>query len=253
MGAWGTAIFADDLACDVRDGFRRLVAEGSAGPEATDRLLREWAEVLEDEEEGPVFWLALAAAQWDCGRLEERVKAKALDVIQSGVALAPWRDGGDSRMLTQRQKALAKLRDQLQTRQPPAKRIQKPPVNHCPWVVGEVLAYRLPSGKSLLFHLVAKDDDGKGDCSPIFALLDWAGKRMPPAESIQKLPLKLFPGGTAPYVFEVVRRTRKDFPADRITPLGLHRKPHVRKINAGYVMCFWQKLDEHLKVSFGLE
>jgi hypothetical protein len=76
MGAWGTAIFSDDDACDVRDGYRQLVTDGLTGPAATNRLLLEWKEVLADEDDGPLFWLALAATQWQFGRLEARVKAR---------------------------------------------------------------------------------------------------------------------------------------------------------------------------------
>jgi hypothetical protein len=253
VGAWGPAIFADDLACDLRDAFRHLVADGSAGPEATDRLLREWTEVLEDEEEGPIFWLALAATQWDCGRLEQRVKEKALEIIDKGSSLVFWSEGGESRTLKQRRAALGKLRNQLQSPQPPIRKLQKTPQNDCPWAVGEVIAFRLACGKSLLLHLVAKHNTSKEGCLPIFALLDWVGKRVPSVERIKKLPLKAWRGGTAPYLFAVMRRTKKDFPAERIAPLGVRRKPHQRKIKVGYVLSFWKNLDEHLKVEFGLE
>jgi hypothetical protein len=185
--------------------------------------------------------------------LEQRVKAQALGIIDKGSSLAPWSVEGDSRVLKQRQAVLAKLREKLLSSQPLARRISKPPQNDCPWAVGEVLAFRLASGKSLLFHLVAKDITGNVGCVPIFALLDWFGKRIPPAESIKKLPLRLFRGGTAPYLFSVMRRTKKDFPAERIVPLGVRRKPHQRKFTGGYVLGFWKNLDVDLRIEFGFE
>ena len=63
MGAWGTALFSDDTACDVRDSYIDLVGDGLSGPEATKGLLREWSASLNDPDESPVFWLALAATQ----------------------------------------------------------------------------------------------------------------------------------------------------------------------------------------------
>ena len=63
MGAWGTALFSDDTACDVRDSYLDLVGNGPTGPEATKTLLREWSASLSDPDESPVFWLALAATQ----------------------------------------------------------------------------------------------------------------------------------------------------------------------------------------------
>jgi hypothetical protein len=64
MGAWETALFSDDTACDVRDSYTDLVGDGLIGSEATKTLLREWATSLNDPDESPVFWLALAATQW---------------------------------------------------------------------------------------------------------------------------------------------------------------------------------------------
>lgn len=91
MGAWGTALFSDDTACNVRDDYRDQIGEGLSGPEATDRLLNEWRETLRDPDDGPVFWLALAATQWRCGRLESRVKE---EVVGSS-SLLPSLDAAD--------------------------------------------------------------------------------------------------------------------------------------------------------------
>jgi hypothetical protein len=74
MGTWGTAIFSDDIACDVRDQYRECIGEGLSGSEATEKLMADYEQSLEDSDEGPPFWLALAATQWKLGRLEDRVK-----------------------------------------------------------------------------------------------------------------------------------------------------------------------------------
>ena len=60
MGAWGPAIFSDDLAVDVRDDFRDLIGEGLTADEASERLKAEYADTLQDPDEGPVFLFALA-------------------------------------------------------------------------------------------------------------------------------------------------------------------------------------------------
>ena len=79
MGTWGTGIFSDDNAADLRDDYRDFIGDGLSSPEATDRLLAEWGSSLSREPEyAATFWLALAVTQWKCGRLEDRVKARAL-------------------------------------------------------------------------------------------------------------------------------------------------------------------------------
>jgi len=90
MGVWGTSIFSDGTASDVRGDYRDVVGNGLAGHEATDKILREY--YSQEESEMRVVWLALAATQWNCGRLEERVKAKALEIMESGADLKRWTD-----------------------------------------------------------------------------------------------------------------------------------------------------------------
>ena len=55
MGAWGTAIFSDDTAADTRDAFTDFIADGLTPPQATDRLIRESADILEDKDDAGVF------------------------------------------------------------------------------------------------------------------------------------------------------------------------------------------------------
>lgn len=97
-GVWGTAIFSNDDAADLRDDYRRMIGEGLSGSEATDRLLRRWVPSPgKDPDLAAVFWLALAVTQWKCGRLEERVKTQALRVIDDGTALRAWRGSPSER------------------------------------------------------------------------------------------------------------------------------------------------------------
>jgi hypothetical protein len=48
-------------------------------------------DMMEDEEDGPVVILALAAAQWEAGRLDARIKKGALKIIEKGIDFR-WQD-----------------------------------------------------------------------------------------------------------------------------------------------------------------
>ena len=93
MGVWSTAIFSDDTGRDVRDSYIDRVGDGLTGPETTRALLREWSPSLNDPEEAPPFWLALAATQGKCGWLEPHVLQQALNVIDGGSDLERWESG----------------------------------------------------------------------------------------------------------------------------------------------------------------
>jgi hypothetical protein len=121
MGVWGTAIFSDDLAADLRNDFRALIGEGMSSAQAIDRLLAEYASSLEDNEEASVFWIALAAIQWKLGRLEDRTKREALHIIESGRDLERWEN---PRHRNKRSAVLEKLRKELLSEnQPEPKRV----------------------------------------------------------------------------------------------------------------------------------
>ena len=61
MGTWGTAIFSDDTASDVRDEFRDLIGKGLSAEQATNKLLKENAPSLDDPDDGPPFGWASPA------------------------------------------------------------------------------------------------------------------------------------------------------------------------------------------------
>lgn len=169
MGVWGTAIFSDDVAADVRDMFTEFAAEGLTPAEATERLICESAEILADPEETIVFWLALAAIQWKLGRLLDDVRTRAIGIIDGGADLARWRDGGPAQV-KQRTKHLTKLREQLCA--PPAspkklKAFVKATTDLRP---GDICVFRAQDGTAVRFCVLDMHTD-RGGTSPKICLL----------------------------------------------------------------------------------
>lgn len=150
MGAWGTAIFSDDTAADVRDAFTDFVAEGLSASEATQRLVRESTEILEDEDDAVVFWLALAGTQWKLGHLLDDVRDRAVAIIYAGDDLRRWEDNSRSEV-NQRKKHLAKLRAQLLSPQPRPKKLKPFPKSSTDFRLGDVAAYRLDERTAVRF------------------------------------------------------------------------------------------------------
>lgn len=89
MGTWGAGIFSNDTSADVRDEYRELVSEGRDGREATRALIEEYEDDVADPGVAPDVWLALAATQWKVGRLEEEVKARALELFTDPAGTRP--------------------------------------------------------------------------------------------------------------------------------------------------------------------
>ncbi|WP_336031902.1 hypothetical protein [Geodermatophilus sp. FMUSA9-8] len=186
MSSTGPAIFDDDLACDVRDSYRKLLEERVADDEATRRSTEDWAELGPDEYS--VFWLALAAAQSQLGRLDPNVRQRALDVIDSGQDLARWRTAAPG-LAVERAAVLQTLREQLAGPQPSRKTVRRPWREVTDLQAGMVLARTASNGTVALLRVVQRLEDAfDHTVRPVLERLAWTGPRVPSAEVLAKLP-----------------------------------------------------------------
>ncbi len=243
MGTIGTGLFDDDLAADVRGIYRDLIAEGATGADATDTLLRDSQNALANPAQASVFWLALAAAQWECGRLEARVLEQALRVLSSGSDLLLWNH--DPKLLRQRGRVLERLEVRLRSPQPRAKKIRKQFKDSCDWDAGELIAYRLESGAMVLIRVVGLITDSPGTV-PLCELLDWIGSAPPATQELKRLKVRSqeWPPDRLTDQFVIFRTKANELPLDRVVRLGItvEASPPQR----GYAMFSWKALDRGL-------
>lgn len=249
MGAWGTGIFQDDTACDIRDEYRDHIGNGLGGPEATARILESYASSLADPEQAGVVWLALAATQWKCGRLQPETQEKALAVIHSGSDLARWKAGSNAEYL-KRRAALEKLRVQLTSPQPEPKKIRRRALSECDWQVGELISYRLLSGTLIVFRMIGIHSD-KGGSSPTFELLDWSGEAVPPADQLRSTPLRKGKDRFGRAVTRLLLVGSKTRFKDRLERLEMTLPPEQTNVVPAAVLA-WKDLDGKLAEWFEL-
>jgi hypothetical protein len=121
MGTYGVRLFHDDTANDVRDDFLNLLRQGHSAEESSKMLLSEWSTSIDDNDDGPTFWLALAATQCEYGCLEADVRQQAVAIIDEGADLGRW----SGKLLERRRAVLVELRAKLLGPQPKARRPRK--------------------------------------------------------------------------------------------------------------------------------
>lgn len=89
--------------------------EGNQTPEAIRALVEEtYKYSLDDWDDEPIFWLALARAQWECGTLQPDVLVKVEEVVSSGRDLKRWDYAFDPRDRGRRQGVLTRFWRTLQ-------------------------------------------------------------------------------------------------------------------------------------------
>lgn len=165
MGTWSRKLFANDTACDIKDTYIELLSNQYSDEDAYSNAYQEYSELIGSDEE-PIFWLAIAAIQWQVGRLTEDVKQKALYWIDADGGIDLWE--GTKQGRAKWKKTLSELKETLMSDLPPKKKFKKPKTFETNlWNIGDVYAYQFHKkysediglyGKYVLLHKISEDD-----------------------------------------------------------------------------------------------
>lgn len=150
MGIWGTSIFSDDLASDIRREYNTLISIKKTD-DIEDIFISYYKEIFDTEEE-PVFWFALALSEWKKGRLTKRAKNKALEMLNSGKDQKRWKSFDNEKNYKKRLFVLDEFKKTLLSPMPEQKKVSKPRQRRCPWKVGSLLAYKIVTNEALRAH-----------------------------------------------------------------------------------------------------
>ena len=255
MGAWGTSLYSNDTACDLRGDYLDRLKRGKTNEEITQELIEEKSGIMGDVEEEPLFWFALADTQWNYGRLLPEVKEKAMYFLAQEDELERWKDSGEKQLLAW-MKTRDKLREKLETPQPPEKKISKYKLYQCKWQLGDVYAYKLSSeyseeegfrGKYFAFRKVSEYTWWPGHIVPIIQMYKWIGDELPTLELLagqRLLPIKAFlhlldnNGGTADkskvYNIVLVKESERSIPKNSLFYVGNISGNDLLPLHEGY-------------------
>ncbi len=244
-----------------------MIGDGLSGPEATDRLLKEWMPSSEkDPDMAALFWLALAVTQWKCGRLEDRVRKEAIRSIDDGSALRPWRE---SPLERKRAAVLEAAKKQIESPQPALRKIAKLFRATCDWEPGELIAYHLVSGSFIVLQVIDHHRDA-GGVAPNCEIFDWQGPEVPPTSFFEGVPMRpqipFVPkksssaptGAPAPprHRLMIGQASRREFPTERVIRMNakvtIQHPPKPRGVPNPTLVCLWRWLDRDLERHYGL-
>lgn len=258
MGSWGTAIFADDLAADVRGDWRDAILDGGDPAQVTRQLIGRYSAAADDQGEAGVFWLALAAAQLETGRLDDAVRDRALEVIDRNVDLARWREQHPS-LARRRERALQRLAEGLRGPPPQPKRLRRSQPAAVRFEIGDVVRLRSSTAMKVFAIIVAHlDGHPRGTANPVVELVIWEGARLPPAAQLAQLQCLLTQVGSSPrlrphlFVVSTPSRTRRfGSHIGEVVARGVPRSPagdpRNGAVNGGEALTSWTTWDGLLR------
>lgn len=207
MGSWGTGILQDDTAQDVYQDYLERVDAGKTHSGILASLRKSWAGAISDSDDGPSFWQAVACAQWECGALSRKVLAKNVKLVKAGAGLERWIESG---LATKRRKVLRAFLRKLRKPNPRPRKVRAPkgpsrnylegrsksateieypftPKSNALLRPGQFWAVPLSDGRfacGRVLELPPADYEYGRDVTFFAAIMDWASKKPPSAESI---------------------------------------------------------------------
>ena len=202
MGAWGTKLYQADVTCDVRDEDIDWLKVESDNVKVTQTVIDNNIDYIEDEEDGPLFWFALADTQWKYGRLLPEVKEKAIKYIEDGKDLERWKD--NDKQYQKRKKVLEELKTKLESEQPPKKKVAKLKCSRALWNIGDLLLYQIQDkelkdnkwyGKYVLFRVVSTVQHNIGSLprdkyyheDSVLGIYNWVGNKAIEVDKVKNL------------------------------------------------------------------
>lgn len=238
MGTWGTSLYSNDTACDVRGDYVDMLRRGKSSEEATQELVTKYCDIIGDVDEEPLFWFALADIQWNYGRLLPEVREKALYFLSFDNEIRRWQEFGQKQIISWR-RTLNKLKEKLESPPPAEKKVAKYRLYQCKWQLGDVFAYQFSSsyskdkgfyGKYTVFRKTSEDTWWPGHIVPVVQIYNWIDSYLPSIDTLSSLDLLpafchpsvlfKFPNKKIDYEIKLILESEKAIPKYNLTFLG---------------------------------
>lgn len=184
MGSWGYGIRQDDFVLDVIGVFEDLLKAGNSISEATEAVRSRFATEMLDDDDGPLFWIALADVQWTYGGLDPQIRNRVHDDLDSGRSLVAWTE--DQRALSRRRGALEKFITKIGQTNP---RPKKPPsvvVRAPKFRPGDCLSIRLSDGRYAAALVLRTDHSSVEYGRDLVGVLHYLSSEKPAIEVFRK-------------------------------------------------------------------
>lgn len=184
MGNWGYGIRQDDFVCDVIEAFEDLLKAGKSVAETTHEVRLKFSSEINDPDDGPLFWIALADVQWTFGELQPQVLQQVKQDHDSGRSLTQWTE--DQRGLARRKAALEKFILKIATANPRPKKLPKIVVRPPKFRPGDCLSIRLADGRYSAALVLVADHSSIEYGKNLIGMLDYVSHAKPTLETFRE-------------------------------------------------------------------
>src|SRR5579871_5438435 len=123
MGTWSTKIDANDAFLDIYQAFFNLYNQGEDPVAVSRKIKKDFAEMLNDQDDENNCLFGLALAQWETKSLQPGIFQQVKKIIQTDKDLLVWKElGADEKTIRLRKAVLEKFLVKLSTEREKPKR-----------------------------------------------------------------------------------------------------------------------------------
>lgn len=178
MGSWGFGVEQDDFVRDVLGDFDDMLKRGSSLESATQAVMVQFVDAIDDPDDGPLLWLALARAQWRYGEASVDVLAKVRADFAAEAGLERWAEEGPA-VLAKRRERLARFVAEIEHPNPKPRPFPKLVVRKPIFAPGDCLAVRLNDGRFGAALVLAADHSRPEYGQNLIGVLDYLAETIP--------------------------------------------------------------------------
>lgn len=190
MGTWGTRLTNDDFTLDIISEFFELFDNGEDSKDIRIKLETSYADSIKDEDEGHLFWLALAKAQWDIGLLDKDILDKVEDIVNSDIDIKKWIEL-DGENPEKRRRLVKEFAKEIKTPRIKPRKIKRKILRSSPFEIGDVVVFQTSNGEYGSFVVLTAEKDTQFATTAI-VFLTIISKEKPEMQSIAKSDILIF-------------------------------------------------------------
>ena len=190
MGTWGAKLINDDFTLDIISEFFELFDNGEDPKDIRTKLKSSYADSIEDDDEGHLFWFALAKAQWDIGFLDKDILEKVEDIVNSDIDTKKWIEL-DGENPEKRQKLIKEFAKEIKTPRIKPRKIKRKILRSSPFEAGDVVVFQTSNGNYGSFVVLTAEKNTEFATTAI-VFLNMISKVEPEMHSIAKSDILIF-------------------------------------------------------------
>jgi len=185
MGTSGYGIRDDDTVCDVITEFEDHLKKYQDLNAATEPAFNVFPEYLEDEDDAPMFWLALAEMQWTYGNLDPQILQKVEDDFACEAGMGLWGEPTEDDY-RRRRKAISRFLAKIRKPKVKPKKFPKIVMRKPNFEAGDCLAVQLSNAQYGAAYVSHKFDDEIENGSNWIITLNYLSDSPPEMDVFQK-------------------------------------------------------------------